>query len=380
MNLAHIRQRRREVLRNANRVVIKVGSSSLASANAGIDIERLQQLVESMAAVHTCGTRIILVSSGAIAAGLSPLGLHSRPGDLDMQQAVAAVGQGLLLAEYTASFGQHGIPVGQVLLTADDVLRRGHYRNAQRTLERLLSLGAVPIINENDSVGTDELKFGDNDRLASLVAPLVGADVLVLLSDVDALYDGPPHQLGAQRVPFVDDFADLDRITIKGAGSSVGTGGMRTKVTAARIATSSGVPVVLTSAAKLDDVLRGDDVGTWFVAHKGRASMVRLWLAHAAEPTGRLVMDDGAVRAVVSGGASLLPAGLMRVSGQFDVGEPVDLCDQSGHIVARGLVNYSSEELPTLIGRSTQELAASLGKGYDREVIHRNALVVLIAT
>jgi glutamate 5-kinase len=265
-----------------------------------------------------------------------------------------------------------------VLLTAEDVVRRAHYANARRTLERLLGLGVVPVVNENDTVATHEIRFGDNDRLAALVAHLVHADALVLLSDVDALYDGPPSRPGARRVPHVRGPEDLDSLTIGAAGEAgVGLGGMVTKVEAAGIATAAGIPTLLTAAGRAREGLAGDDIGTWFTARGSRTASRLLWLAHAARPAGRLVLDDGAVAAVVDRRTSLLPAGVTAVEGSFDAGDPVDLADLAGRVVARGLVNFDAGELPALLGRSTRELARELGAGYEREVVHRDDLVLL---
>jgi glutamate 5-kinase len=362
----------------AARVVVKVGSSSLTTTAGGIDPDRLGALVDALARRRVGGAEVLLVSSGAIAAGLAPLGLARRPRDLATQQAAASVGQGQLVARYASRFAAHGLVVGQVLLTADDVVRRTHYRNAQRTLYRLLGLGVVPVVNENDTVATEEIRFGDNDRLAALVAHLVHADALVLLSDVDALYDGPPGRGGARRVERVEGPADLVGVRVGSPGAAgLGTGGMVTKIEAARIATSSGIPTLLTSAALLGAAFAGQDVGTWFAPTARRTATRLLWLAHAAHARGRLVLDAGAVEAVVRRGASLLPAGTTGVEGTFEAGDPVDLCDEKGHAVARGLVNYSSTEVPDLLGRSTRELARTLGDGYDRELVHRDDLVLL---
>jgi glutamate 5-kinase len=369
--------RSRTELAEAARVVVKIGSSSLTTAAGGIDGERLQALADVLAARRASGGEVVLVSSGAIAAGLAPLGLARRPRDLATQQAAASVGQGALLARYTEAFAAHGMTVGQVLLTVEDTIRRNRYRNAQRTLYRLLGLGVLPVVNENDTVATDEIRFGDNDRLAALVAHLVQADALVLLSDVDALYDGPPSRPGAQRVPLVRGPEDLDGITVGRAGSGVGTGGMVTKLDAARIATVSGIATMLASAEQAAAALAGEDVGTWFAPRAPRGRSRLLWLAHAATAQGRLVLDAGAVEAVVRRRMSLLPAGVLQVNGRFEAGDPVDLCDENGLARARGLVNYSSGELPGLLGRSTRELARTLGPGYDRELVHRDDLVLL---
>ncbi len=367
----------RSAISSARRLVVKVGSSSLTGPDGGLDRGRLVALANALAHKHTDGTQIVLVSSGAIAAGIHPLGLASRPRDLATQQAAASVGQGALLASYSGAFAPHEITVGQVLLTADDVTRRSHYANARRTLERLLDLGALPIVNENDTVATSEIRFGDNDRLAALVAHLVDADALVLLSDIDALYDGPPSRAGSVRIPLVTGPHDLHGVEIGGVGSKVGTGGMATKVEAARIATAAGVVTALTSADRVTSVLAGEDVGTLFLPIGVRGRSRRLWLEHATTARGRVLIDDGAVDALVRRKKSLLPAGITAVEGTFHDGDPVDVCAPDRRVVARGLVNYNSAELPGLLGRSTRELAAELGPEYEREVIHRDDLVVL---
>jgi glutamate 5-kinase len=368
---------RAEVLA-AERVVVKIGSSSLATPGGGIDEQRVRDLVAILAEVRGRGAEVVLVSSGAIAAGLTPLGLPRRPRDLATQQAAASVGQGLLVHRYTHEFARHGLTVGQVLLTLDDVTRRSHHQNAYRTFARLRELGVVPIVNENDTVATTEIRFGDNDRLAALVAHLVHADLLVLLSDVDGLYDGNPREAGASLLREVRGEDDLAEVRVGKAGSAgVGTGGMRTKLEAARIATGAGIPVVLTSADLAREALAGEPVGTVFHPTGRRRPTRLLWLAHATEGRGRIRLDAGAVRAVVERRASLLPAGIVDVSGTFTSGDPVDLVDPAGTVVARGLVNYDSAEIPALAGRSTRELARELGASYEREVVHRDDLVVL---
>jgi glutamate 5-kinase len=373
----------RGTVASAKRLVVKVGSSSLASPSGGVDVSRVNALVDAIADRVAAGKQVVLVSSGAIAAGLKPLGLSRRPRDLATQQAAASVGQGMLIARYAAAFAERGRTVGQVLLTADDVVRRAHYRNAQRTFERLLSLGVVPIVNENDTVATEEIRFGDNDRLAALVTHLVRADALVLLSDVDAVYDADPAHVRAAggtpiRVADVRSDTDLDHVRLgKLRADGLGSGGMTTKLAAARIAAGAGVPTLLAHADDAVSALTGADVGTCFHPTGRKAPARLLWLAHATTPRGRLSLDDGAVRAVVERRTSLLPAGVVAVEGEFVAGDPVELIDENGHAVARGLVNYDAAELPALLGRSTRDLTAALGPGYHREVVHRDDLVVL---
>jgi glutamate 5-kinase len=376
-------------IEGAVRVVVKVGSSSLTTTDGEIAGEMIEALAAALATRVQGGTQLVLVSSGAIASGLAPLGLSRRPSDLATQQAAASVGQGLLIARYTAAFARHGIRTGQVLLSADDLMRRTHYRNAQRTLDRLLELGVLPVVNENDTVATDEIRFGDNDRLAALVAHVTRASALILLSDVDGLYDGDPRRGATQRIKEVRDQADLDGITLgrgikagqgtQGSqnGQAMGIGGMATKVEAAMIASAAGIPTVVTDTASAPAALAGDAVGTYFAAHGRRLATRLLWLKHAAVARGSLTIDTGAVEAVVKRRASLLPAGITGVEGTFDAGDPVNLSDSRGTVVARGRVNYDAAEIPGLMGRSTRWLASKLGPEYEREVVHRDDLVIL---
>jgi len=360
-----------------SRTVVKIGSSSLTTSGGGLDGAQVDALVDAIAAARLRGDEVVLVSSGAIAAGLPPLSLKARPRDLPTQQAAASVGQGLLVHRYTERFASHDIVAAQVLLTVDDVTRRSHYRNAYQTFARLLELGVVPIVNENDTVATSEIRFGDNDRLAALVAHLVHADRLVLLSDVDGLYDRHPGDSGAERIAEVTDLDELAHIDVSRVGSAVGTGGMVTKLEAARLATAAGIPVTLTSADRAVEAIAGDQVGTRFMATGRRRSTRLLWLEHASDTKGSLTIDAGAWRALSERNASLLPAGISSVSGSFVAGDPVDVINEEGAVVARGIVTYDSDELPGLLGRSTRDLAAELGADYEREVIHRDDLVLL---
>jgi glutamate 5-kinase len=364
----------RSAVSGARRIVVKVGSSSLTTARGGLAVDRLDALVDALAVRRESGTQVVLVSSGAIAAGLAPLGIARRPRDLATQQAAASVGQLALAHAYAASFQRHSLTIGQVLLTADDVVRRAHYRNAQRTFSRLLALGVLPVVNENDTVATDEIRFGDNDRLAALVAHLVGAEALVLLSDVDALYDGDPRRGNARRITEVADAADTDGVDAGTSGASgLGTGGMASKLAAARLASSAGIPVLLASAAQADEALSGAEVGTAFAAGSTRLSARRFWLGYAADASGRLHLDAGAVAAVLHRRRSLLAAGITGADGEFEAGDVVELLDPAGQVVARGVVAYDVAEMPALLGRSSHELTPE----QRREVVHADDLVPL---
>ncbi|MCW0211739.1 MAG: glutamate 5-kinase [Pseudonocardia sp.] len=361
----------------ARRIVVKVGSSSLSSLAGGLDPDRLHRLVDALAARRAAGSQVVLVSSGAIAAGLAPLGLVKRPRDLATQQAAASVGQLLLAHAYSASFLRHDQRIGQVLLTGDDMIRRSHYRNAQRTLERLLGLGVLPVVNENDTVATEEIRVGDNDRLAALVAHIVGADGLVLLSDVDGLYDGDPRAPGSRLVAEVDAPSDLESVVVARPGAAtIGTGGMATKITAAAMASASGIPVLLASAEEVAEALdtgaEGPKVGTAFRASGRRMSARRFWLRHAADVQGRLDLDAGAVAAVADRRRSLLAAGVHGIEGDFVSGDVVDLVGPHGVVVARGVVNYDAAELPAMIGKRSTELPPD----HRREIVHADDLVL----
>ena len=368
---------RREELPKARRVVVKVGSSSLTSIENSIDENALRSIVDALGRIKAQGVEVVFVSSGAITAGLQPLGLSRRPKDLATKQAAASVGQGLLISRYTEHFARYDVTVGQVLVTAEDLMRHSQYKNAHRQIERLLDLGILPIVNENDAVATHEIKFGDNDRIAALVAHLIKADALLLLSDVDALYTRPPKD-GGERIPTVTDpIADLEGVEIGTVGrAGVGSGGMVTKVQAARIAAASGIPALVTSAANIESALAGEDVGTWFATTGGRRNVRLLWLAHLADIKGTLTLDDGAVEAV-RGRRSLLAAGVTAVEGTFSAGDPVSMVDSTGTEVGHGLVNYGSDEIPGMLGKRTYELGEEFGEDYARELVHVDNLVNL---
>lgn len=366
----------RSLMARAPRVVVKIGSSSLTRPDGTLDDAQLSDLTEVLGTRAARGGQVVLVSSGSIAAGVAPLGLPGRPKDLALAQAAASVGQGILIARYASEFAKHGITVGQVLLTVEDLNRRTHYVNARRAMHRLLNHGVLPIVNENDTVATTEIRFGDNDRVAALIAHLIAADALVLLTDVDGLHDGPPSREGTRLIPEVTSFDDIAGIEVTSKGSSVGTGGMVTKLDAAQAAAASGIPVILTSADKIGPALAGEEVGTWFAPTGNRRASRMLWLAHASAVRGTLTLDAGAVHAVVDDNRSLLPAGITAVAGDFEAGDVIALHDRRGLTVARGTTAFDAREVRAMAGRRTREIAEELGYEVG-PVVHRDNLALV---
>lgn len=359
-------------LPRVQRLVIKVGSTSLTASGGALDEAQVGALASQIGEVRRGGVACVLVSSGAIAAGLAPLGLKRRPSDIPTLQAAASVGQGLLVHAYQRAFSRRRLTAGQVLLTQDDFIRRKAYVNARTTLQRLLELGTVPIVNENDAVAVEEIRFGDNDRLAALVANLVHADLLILLSDVDGLYSDDPKRRRGVLLESVEDLSALDGLRAGRSRSGVGSGGMVSKIESVRIATASGVGVVIANGRRpgaVPGILAGEPVGTYFPPRTGRASSRKLWIAYARVPRGTLFVDPGAKEALVSGGKSLLPAGVTKCQGDFEMGDAVEVAGPDGAAFARGLVNYAASEIPGILGRRIRE--------GGREVIHRDSLVIL---
>ncbi|OPX11006.1 glutamate 5-kinase [Mycobacterium sp. AT1] len=362
----------RDAIRTARSVVVKIGTTALTTPTGMFDASRLASLADAIQARMKAGSDVVIVSSGAIAAGIEPLGLSRRPTDLATKQAAASVGQVALVNAWSAAFGRYDRTVGQVLVSAHDISMRVQHTNAQRTLDRLRALHAVAIVNENDTVATNEIRFGDNDRLSALVAHLVGADALVLLSDIDGLYDSDPRKGNARFISEVTGADDLDGV-IAGGGSRLGTGGMASKLSSALLAADAGVPVLLAAAADAGAALSEASVGTVFAPRPERMSSRRFWVRYAAESTGALMLDDGAVRAVVGQRRSLLPAGITEVSGRFHGGDVVELRALDGTVVARGVVAYDAAELSTMVGRSTSELPAEM----RRPAVHADDLVAV---
>lgn len=335
-----------------------------------------------MAELHSRGYEVIIVSSGAIAAGVEGLNLKTRPTTIPELQAAASVGQGLLLHEYATLFNDHNIKVGQVLLTQYDVTHRQQYLNSRNALKTLLNLGIVPIINENDVTAVDEIKFGDNDTLAALVSNLVGADVLILLSDIDGLYTCDPRSKSEEAclIPEVIDVTEDIEELAGGAGTRFSSGGMVTKISAARIAVFAQVGMFIANGRRenvLIDIFNGKRVGTFFVPRKKTISAHKLWIAFGKAAAGSIVVDDGAVQALVKRGKSLLPAGIVKSAGEFQEGDAVDIKDLRGNTFAKGITNYSYQEVEQIKGMKSSEVLDKYPDWADEEVIHRDALVVL---
>ena len=361
-------------------IVVKIGTSSLTRPETGqLALATLGRLVETLCDLRREGHQVVLVSSGAIGVGCARLGIAQRPKSIALKQAVAAVGQGRLMRVYDDFFTSLSQPIAQVLLTRSDLAQRSRYVNSDRTFRQLLQLGIIPIVNENDTVAVDEIKFGDNDTLSALVASLISADYLFLLTDVDQLYSADPRQdPAAEPISRVQKINQLDA-EIGDAGSSWGTGGMSTKIEAARIATAAGVHTVITQGQAPENILKviaGEAIGTLFEAQPQPSTARKRWIAGNLIPAGRLYLDSGATEAIRTAGKSLLPAGITEVEGEFTAQDAVLLCDPSGQEIARGLVNYSDEELRQISGHRSSDITKLLGYEGAETIVHRDNMVI----
>ncbi|HBG45533.1 MAG TPA: glutamate 5-kinase [Deltaproteobacteria bacterium] len=371
---------RKKIIKRSRRVVIKVGSAVVAARPAdGPDI--FTRLADEIKGLKEAGREAAIVSSGAIALGMRRLGMKERPATIPERQAAAAVGQGSLMALYDSAFSKVGEKAAQVLLTHDDLGSRKRFLNARNTLTALFRLGIVPVINENDTVAVEEIKFGDNDALSALATNLVEADLLIILSDIDGLYDKDPKAFpDAKKLALVEDVDELNIDTIINTANSLGTGGIKTKCEAARRAAHYGAATIIANGNKpgiVSRLLAGEEEGTLFLPKEDRLTSKKHWIAFSARPSGRVFVDDGAKEALLNKGRSLLPTGIRDVDGSFDAGEVVHCVDLLGKEFARGVANYSSSEIQKIKGLNTAELVGVLGyKVYD-EVIHRDNLVVL---
>jgi len=363
-------------------LVVKIGTSSLTQPETGqLALSTIAMLAEVLTQLRRQGHKVVLVSSGAVGVGCARLGLVERPKAIATRQAVAAVGQGRLIRIYDDLFTTLQQPIAQVLLTRSDLMERSRYLNAYNTFQELLSLGVIPIVNENDTVAVEELKFGDNDTLSALVGSLIEADWLFLLTDVDRLYSADPRFVpDAKPIILVENIAQLADLQVGDRGSQWGTGGMLTKVSAARIATAAGVRTAITdgrSPHNIKRILQGEPLGTQFEPQLQPTNARKRWIAYGLIPSGKLYLDSGAITAICQGGKSLLAAGISAVEGEFDSQEAVQLCDQHGNEIARGIVNYSSNELRQIRGQHSREIATILGYEGAETVIHRDNLVII---
>jgi glutamate 5-kinase len=372
---------KKQILRRARRIVVKIGSQ-IVSSMQGIEEGRVERLVRDIAELHNQGKEPVVVSSGAVAAGMTRLGRKERPRTIPEKQALAAVGQIKLMALYERFFSRFEKSVAQVLLTHEDLANRQRYINAKHTFQMLLESGIIPVVNENDTVAVEEMKFGDNDHLSALVATLLGADLLVILSDVEGVYDRDPRvHKDARLIPLVQDVRKVKESIVGESRSSFGTGGIATKIGAAEEAAAAGIPTIITSGLHERSIGRVFDpqeaIGTLVLAEENRLTQRKHWIAYNLKPTGAIVVDQGAHEALVKKGKSLLPSGLKEVRGMFGVGDCVRCLDLVGEEFARGLVNYSAQELIQIKGLHTSKIEKVLGyKAYD-EIIHRDDLVLL---
>jgi glutamate 5-kinase len=379
---AHSDALRQEIAATANLVVVKVGTRVLTGPEGQLNLARIDRLAEELTQLRRQGKNVVLVSSGAVGAGMSQLGLKERPTDLPTLQAVAAIGQTNLIESYDKTFRKHGAHAAQVLLIADDLAVRPRYLNVRNTLRTLLSLGAIPIINENDTVSVDELKttFGDNDRLAAMVATLLCAELLVILSDIEGLYDGDPKLTNSKVVSTVQKIDAQIESYVRDRKTGLSKGGMASKLEAARMVTSAGGTLLIASGRNenvLRDVFAGKPLGTLFLPAGKRTSPRKRWLGASARPRGKIVIDAGAQKAVAQKGMSLLSAGVTAAEGDFQKGDVVAICDAHGEIFARGLTNFSQAELQKIMGLKSSKIAQVLGYRTYGEVIHRDNLAVM---
>ena len=362
----------------ARRWVVKVGSALLTNDGRGLDVSVVRSLADQLAALRETGSDVVLVSSGAIAAGLVRLNLAERPHEVHLSQAAAAVGQSALVRAYEEYLSPHGVTSAQILLSHADIRARDRYLNARSTLSTLLGMGVLPIVNENDTVVTDEIRLGDNDTLGALVANLVDADVLLILTDQDGLMDQDPRQVASARVIASADVHDATLDAMAGPGGALGRGGMATKLSAARLAARSGTVTVIANGRMPDAISRvaaGETLGTFLQTQRRPQSARKQWLASLLHAQGQLLLDDGAVRGIVEQGRSLLPIGITAVSGEFERGDLVSCVDGQGRERARGLANYSSVEAHALMGKASAQIEPTLGYCGEEEMIHRDNLV-----
>ena len=376
------REAYQSLVTNAQKIVVKVGTSTLTHKNGKLNLEQIERLVRQLSDLRNRGKDVVLVSSGAVGAGMGKLNLEERPKTIPEKQAVAAIGQGILLHIYEKMFSEYGQATAQLLLTRADLEHRQRFLNARNTLQTLLKFGVIPIVNENDTVAYDELKFGDNDTLAALVGTLIDADLVILLTDIDGFYDGDPRKTpNAKRISVVEAIDETIEGLAGNVGSKFGSGGMVTKISAASITVNAGIPMMIAHGAE-ERVLRrlteGEDIGTLFLPIDMKPHLRKKWIAFGSHVDGRLTVDDGAKDALLHKGKSLLPSGIVAVEGDFAAGDVVGIVDLQGREFARGISNYSLAELDKIKGQKSKEICSILGyKDFD-EAIHRDNLSLIL--
>ncbi|HPL64776.1 MAG TPA: glutamate 5-kinase [Syntrophales bacterium] len=374
-----ISEERKAVVSNVRKVLIKIGTGVL-TGKEGLDLGIIDQIVEEVAGLKKRGMHAVIVTSGAIASGRHRMGITRKLRSMPEKQAAAAIGQGRLMRIYSNSFGKHGIFVAQMLLTMSDLTDRQRFINIRNTLTKLIEWGVVPIINENDTVSVDEIKFGDNDHLAAMMANIIEADLLINLTNTDGLYDrNPKESRKARQIKLVREITDEIEAAATAEADPVGMGGMKSKVMAAKKVTACGIPYIIAGGKKkgvLNDILSGKEIGTLFLPMTDCLNSREYWIAFTLRSRGKLILDDGAKSAIIDRGKSLLPSGITEVEGEFSVGDPVICLDREGIPVAKGLVNYSSEEIKKIQGLKTSKIEQVLGYKHYDEVIHRDNMAV----
>lgn len=362
-------------------MVVKIGSSSLTLKKGGLDLENMAKFADEVTGLVQSGMQVVVVTSGAIAAGLQYLSISTRPKDISILQAAAAVGQVELMRTYGDLFAKHDLKIGQILLTREDTTRRKQYLNITNTIENLLKLETIPVINENDSVAVEEIKFGDNDRLAALVSSITDADLLVILSDIDGLYNrNPQKDSEASLISFVEKITPSIEQLAEGIGSAYSSGGMSSKIKAARICSFTGIPMVIANSKTpdiLEKIIKFEPVGTFFAPQKGKkVKSIKRWIAFGVQSRGDIYIDDGAVSAIKTSGRSILPVGVISLEGNFKKGETLNVYSADGILIAKGITNLSSEELVRIKGKNRKEISEEFDPEMCCEVIHRDSLVI----
>jgi len=372
---------RKKYLKNIKRAVVKIGSSSLALQKGGLDIDNMEKFTSEVSKITEKGIKVIIVTSGAIAAGLRCLNILDKPGDINLLQAAASIGQVELMKTYSNLFSRHGLKIGQILLTHEDTTRRKQYLNIKNTIENLIKLKIIPVINENDSVATDEIKFGDNDRLAGVVSSLTEADILIILSDIDGMYDRDPRaNSNANLISQVDSInEDIEKLA-GGIGSAYGSGGMATKMKAAKVCAFSGIGMVIANSREPDvlrKIISGEDIGTFFVPQTSKKVRgVKKWIAFGILTKGSIVIDRGAEDAIVNKGRSILPVGVIEVNGRFSRGDTLKVYSLDSKLIAKGISSFSSEDINKVKGKNKKQILEEMGSSMCCEIIHRDNLVV----